>query len=131
MTLTEPQRVFLDEVHYGVVGTLNRDGSIQQTVIWYIREGDEVRFSLGANSVKARNIRRNPTVTLTIPDGGRYLTISGTAIVEAADPELRQRLAIRYLGPERADAWLAQRTTAERASVRITIAQAYGQGING
>ena len=129
MTLTDPQRAFLDEVHYGVVGTLNSDGSIQQTVIWYIREDEEVRFSLGAGSVKARNLQRNPTVTLTIEDGGRYLTLSGTAVVEPADPELRQRLAIRYLGPERVAAWLDQRPNAERASVRITIARAYGQGM--
>lgn len=129
MPLTDSQRAFLDEVRNAVVGTLNRDGSIQQTVIWYIREGDELRFSLGANSVKAKNLRRNPTVTLTVMDGGRYLTVNGTATVEPADPELRLRLATRYLGAERAAEWIKQGTGVERASVRITVQRTYGQRV--
>src|SRR5437870_3153763 len=96
--LSDQQRAFLGEVRYGVVGTLNTDGSIQQTVIWFICEGDELRFSAGADSVKIRNLSRTPTITLTVEDGARYLTISGTATVEPADPELRLRLATRYLG---------------------------------
>ena len=129
MSLTEQQIAFLDEPHYAVVATLNRDGSIQQTVIWYVREGDELRFSLAENSVKAKNLRRNPTVSFTIEAGARYLTITGQARVEAADPQLRARLAERYLGAERAAAWLQQPVASERASVRIAVLRAYGQGV--
>jgi PPOX class probable F420-dependent enzyme len=123
------QRAFLDELHYAVVGTLNRDGSIQQTVVWYILEGEEIRFSLGASSVKARNLRRNPTITLSVEARQRYLTVSGVATVEPVDLELRRRLAVRYLGAERADEWLARPATIERASVRIAIRKVYGQGM--
>src|SRR5690242_10055013 len=98
MQLTDAQRAFLNEVHYAVVGTLNQDGSIQQTVVWYMLEGDSLRFSLGAGSVKARNLRHNPTITLTVEDSNRYLTVSGNATVEPVDPDLRYRLAVRYLG---------------------------------
>lgn len=129
MQLTMSQRAFLDELHYAVVGTLNRDGSIQQTVVWYILEGEEIRFSLGASSVKARNLRRNPTITLSVEARQRYLTVSGVATVEPVDLELRRRLAVRYLGAERADEWLARPATIERASVRIAIRKVYGQGM--
>lgn len=129
MVLTEAQRAFLDEPHYAVVGTLNHDGSIQQTVVWFLREGDELRFSLGAASVKAANLRRNPTITLTVEDGQRYLTLSGTAAVEPADQDLRRRLAQRYLGPARAEVWLSQSPPVERASVRIAVRKVYGQGV--
>ncbi len=129
MQLNEQQRAFLDEVHYAVVGTLNRDGSIQQTVVWFVREGDELRFSLGASSVKVQNLRRNPTITLTVEDGARYLSLSGSAAVEPADQELRKRLAQRYLGAERAAEWITQSPNAERASVRITVQRAYGQSV--
>lgn len=129
MHLTDSQRAFLDELHYAVVGTLNRDGSIQQTVVWYILEGDEIRFNLGASSVKARNLRRNTTITLTVEARQRYLTVSGIATVEPVDLDLRRRLAVRYLGPERADEWIARPTTIERASVRIAIRKVYGQGV--
>jgi PPOX class probable F420-dependent enzyme len=129
MILTESQRAFLDETHYAVVGTLNHDGSIHQTVVWFLREGDELRFSLGVASVKAANLRRNPTITLTVEDGQRYLTLSGTATIGPADQELRHRLAQRYLGPERAEVWLRQSPDAERASVRIAVRKVYGQGV--
>jgi PPOX class probable F420-dependent enzyme len=129
MQLTEAQRAFLDEVHYAVVGTLNHDGSIQQTVVWFLREGDELRFSLSASSVKVANLRRNSMITLTILDGQRYLTLSGRAVVEPADQDLRRRLAQRYLGAEKAEAWVQRSPNVERASVRITVQKAYGQGV--
>jgi PPOX class probable F420-dependent enzyme len=129
MHLNEQQCAFLDEVHYAVVGTLDRDGGIQQTVVWYVREGDELRFSLGANSVKAQNLRRNPTLTLTVEDGMRYVSLSGSATIEPADQELRRQLSTRYLGAERAVEWLKQNPNAERASVRIAVQRVYGQGV--
>jgi PPOX class probable F420-dependent enzyme len=129
VTLTSAQRAFLDEVRYSVVGTLNPDGSIQQTVVWFIREGDELRCSVGAGSVKVRNLRRDPAVTLTVADGGRYLTVSGSAAVEPADPELRLRLAERYVGAERAAEWVARRPGVPRASLRIVARRIYGQGV--
>src|SRR5689334_12611197 len=129
MQLTDAERAFLNQVHYAVVGTLNQDGTIQQTVVWYLLEGNNLRFSLGAGSFKARNLRRNPTITLTVEERNRYLTVSGNATVEPVDPDLRYRLAVRYLGPERAAIWITQRPDVERVSVRIAIRRVYGQGV--
>jgi PPOX class probable F420-dependent enzyme len=127
--LSAAQRAFLDERHYGVLATLNADGSIQQTVVWYILEDEVIRISVGAHSVKVANLRRNPTASLAIEDTRRYLTLSGTAVVEPMDPELRERLAVRYVGPERAAAWLQQRPDAARLALRLTIARVYGQAV--
>jgi PPOX class probable F420-dependent enzyme len=129
MTLSPERRAFLDERRYAVVATLNADGSIQQTVVWYLLDGDELRFSLGAGSVKARNLARNPTISLSVEDGARYLTLSGAAAVEPPDLELRRRIAERYLGPERAEEWLSRRPDIERLSVRVAIRKVYGQGV--
>jgi PPOX class probable F420-dependent enzyme len=129
MQLSAAQIAFLQERRYATVATLNADGSIQQTVVWYLLDGDVLRLSVGANSVKVRNLQRNATVSLSVEDGVRYLSLSGTATVEPADLELRRRLAARYLDPERIEAWLARRPDAARASVRIAIRRAYGQGV--
>lgn len=129
VSLTPTQRAFLAERHYAVVGTLNADGSIQQTVIWYLLDGDAIRFSVSAGSVKVANLRRQPTITVTIEDGIRYLSLSGQAVVEPADVALRTALAERYLGPDRVAEWLARRPDAPRASVRMTIRRVYGQGV--
>lgn len=127
--LTDAQRAFLEGRHYAVVGTLNRDGTIQQTVIWYILEGGEIRFHMAAESVKARNLRRAPALTFTIHEGGRYLTLSGAGAVEPPDTALRERIARRYLDPDRVAEWLARRVDAARVSARMTITKAYGQGV--
>ncbi len=129
VTLTPPQRALLDERHYAVIATLNADGSIQQTVVWYLLDGDVICFSVGDQSVKARNLRRTPTISITIEDGIRYLSLQGEAIVEPSDPALRLRLAQRYLAPERVQEWLTRRPDAPRASVRVAIRRVYGQGV--
>ncbi len=128
-TLTPAQIAFLDELHYAVVGTLNADGTIQQTVVWYLLEDQQLRFGIGGTSVKARNLQRTPLITVTVAAGVRYLSISGTAQIEPSDPDLRRRLALRYLGPERVDEWLARRPEAARLSVRVVIERVYGQGV--
>lgn len=129
MLLSDTQRAFLDGRHYAVVGTLNADASIQQTVVWYLLDGDEILISVGADSVKARNLRRDPTIALTVEDGVRYLTLSGVATVDRPDPEVRRRLALRYLPPERVDEWLARRPDAPRALIRMSVQRVYGQGL--
>ncbi|MCG8347381.1 MAG: TIGR03618 family F420-dependent PPOX class oxidoreductase [Chloroflexales bacterium] len=129
MVLTERQRAFLDEVHYAVVGTLNQDGTIQQTVVWYMLDANDIRFNVAAHSVKVRNLSHNPLATLTVVAGTRYLSLSGSAIVEPLDADLRYRMAVRYLGSEQARIWVAKRPELERASVRLTIRQVYGQGV--
>jgi PPOX class probable F420-dependent enzyme len=129
VTLSDAQRAYLDEIHYAVVATGNADGSIQQTVVWYMLDADTICFSCGAGSVKARNLRRSPTISMAVADGRRYLTIQGVATVLPPDPALRERLATRYLGPEGASTWLQRRPDAPRLMVRMTIQKAYGQGV--
>jgi PPOX class probable F420-dependent enzyme len=127
--LSDAQRAFLEERHYGVFATINADGSIQQTVVWYLLDGATIRISVGAQSVKAANVRRNANASLAIEDTRRYLTLSGTAVVEPFDPHLREQLALRYVGPERAAAWLQQRPDAARLALRMTIGRVYGQAV--
>jgi len=130
MILSDLQRAYLNEIHYAVVGTLNVDDSIQQTVVWYLLDDkEEICFSCGASSVKARNLRRNPTVSIAIANGRRYLTLQGTAVVESPDPTVRERLAIRYLGADGASSWLQLRPDAPRLTVRVTVTKVYGQGV--
>ncbi len=130
MILTTTQRAFLEEVYYAVVGTLNPDGTIQQTVVWYMLEDDTIRFSLGSRSIKARNLRLNPNITLTVEDRQRYLTLKGLATLGPASDDLRRRLAIRYRGADQAEAYLALRPTTEAmAAAQITIVRVYGQGV--
>src|SRR5438874_8941735 len=90
------------------LATLNRDGSAQMSCIWVGIEGDEIVFGHLGSGQKVRNIRRDPRVTFTIetertnPIGLReYLIVHGRArVTEGGAPELLQRLAHVYLGPD-------------------------------
>lgn len=89
--------------------TLNADGSPQVAIVWIGVEGDEiVSGHLFPQQQKCRNIRRNPRVVLSLETGGRnemgldhYLVVHGRArITDGGAPELLQRLAHVYLGPD-------------------------------
>jgi PPOX class probable F420-dependent enzyme len=88
--------------------TLEPDGRPQVSCVWVgLEDGDIVFASLGDRR-KLDNIRRDPRVSLSI-EGTRtneiglreYLVVHGSArIEEGGGPELLQRLAYTYIGPD-------------------------------
>jgi PPOX class probable F420-dependent enzyme len=89
--------------------TLNADGSPQVTCIWIGLDGDEiVSGHLMSGQQKLQNVRRDPRVALSVeskeiqpPGLKQYLVLHGRARVEEGGaPELLQRLAHVYLGPD-------------------------------
>lgn len=103
MELREDVRSFLTEARFGVLGTINADGSPQQTVMWYELRGDTVVMNTLRRRRKDENLLRDPRASLCVEDGYRYVTLSGTiALIE--DQAVAQAdiaaLATRYHGPE-------------------------------
>lgn len=88
--------------------TLNADGSPHVSCAWVGLEDEEVVIGTLHDQLKLRNVRRDPRVALSIGTDRRnewgldeYLVIRGTArVTEGGAPELLQRLAHVYLGPE-------------------------------
>jgi PPOX class probable F420-dependent enzyme len=88
--------------------TINADGSPQVSIVWVGLDGDEiVSGHLGVRQ-KLRNVERDPRVVLSLETGHRnaagldeYLVVGGTArLTQGGAPELLQRLAHVYLGPD-------------------------------
>jgi PPOX class probable F420-dependent enzyme len=107
--LPEPARALIESGVLAHLVTLNADGSAQVSCIWVGLDGDEiVSGHLSDKQQKLRNIRRNPRVVMSLegttmhPPGLReYLVVHGRArIEEGGAPELLQRLAHVYLGPD-------------------------------
>ena len=107
--LPQSARELLESDALAHLVTLNTDGSPQVTCVWVGLEGDEiVSGHLRADQSKLRNIRRDPRVAISLegtdvqPPGLRqYLVVYGRATIEEGGaPELLQRLARTYLGPE-------------------------------
>ena len=88
--------------------TLNPDGGPQVSCVWVGMDGDEIVSGHLPRNQKVKNVERDGRVALsietdTVGDIGlvEYLAIRGTARVqEGGAPELLQRLAHVYLGPD-------------------------------
>src|SRR5579884_432425 len=109
MQLPESARAIVESGALAHLVTLNPDGSPQVTCVWVGLDGDEiVSGHLSGGQQKLRNIRRDPRVALSIegteiqpPGLKQYLVVHGRARLEEGDaPELLQRLAHVYLGPD-------------------------------
>jgi PPOX class probable F420-dependent enzyme len=109
MMLPESARRLVESDALAHLVTINPDGSPQVTCIWVGLDGDEiVSGHLAPDQRKLRNVARNPRVVLSIegseiqpPGLKHYLVVHGRArLVEGGAPELLQRLAHVYLGPD-------------------------------
>jgi PPOX class probable F420-dependent enzyme len=83
--------------------TLRADGSPRSTVVWVDIEGDLVVVCTDANSLKAKDMRRNPQVAISLTardDPYDVATIRGSVIEERSDPDLvfKDRLSHKYIG---------------------------------
>ncbi|MGI8926930.1 MAG: PPOX class F420-dependent oxidoreductase [Tepidiformaceae bacterium] len=85
---TPEQDAFIEKNRWGVVTTMRKDGSPSSSVIFYARAGDSLIFSTTSSRLKARTLRRDPRISLTVLDEGTpfgFVTVEGTATIEADD----------------------------------------------
>ncbi len=127
-------RAFLEAPRFAVLGTLNPDGSPHLTVVWYEVQGDKILFNTARGRRKERNLQRDPRAALTIEDGNRYLTISGTAGFvddQATTLEDVRRLAVRYQGEAEGMRLVAEEySQEERVSIWLQVERVDGFGFD-
>jgi len=108
MRLSLAARELLEGPALAHLVTINPDGSPQVAVIWVGLDGDEIVAAHLNDQQKLRNLRRDPRVALSVEGTGvnpiglrTYLVVHGAArVTEGGAPELLQRLAHVYLGPD-------------------------------
>jgi PPOX class probable F420-dependent enzyme len=101
VTFDDDVRTLLDGKNFATVATLDADGSPHTSVVWFERDGDTVCFSTTAQRRKARNLTRDPRISVTVFDlSNPYhaVDIRGTAeLIPDDDKALPRRLSQRYL----------------------------------
>jgi PPOX class probable F420-dependent enzyme len=128
-------RRFLDETRFAVLATVNEDGSPQQTVMWYLLDGETVVMNTARGRKKDRNLLRDRRVSICVEDGYRYVTIAGE--VEVVEEQARAQadiraLAARYHGEARADAMMRDGfSRQERITLRLAIDRVDAHGFEG
>ena len=108
MTLPQSARELLESDALAHLVTLDSDGRPNVTCAWVGLEGDEIVVGTLGDQRKLRNMRRDPRVALSVATTNvnewglaEYLVVNGTArVTEGRAPELLQRLAHTYLGPD-------------------------------
>jgi PPOX class probable F420-dependent enzyme len=106
--LTDAARAALTAGHLAHMVTINPDGSPQVAIVWVGLEDEEVVSGHLRLQQKIRNVQRDPRLVLSMETGVRnpmgldeYLIVRGSArVTEGGAPELLQRLAHVYLGPD-------------------------------
>ena len=106
--IPDEARAILESDALAHLVTSNPDGSAQVSCVWVGLEGADIVFASLGPRRKLDNIRRDPRVTLSLEGTEisgiglkEYLVVHGRArIDEGGGPELLQRLAHTYLGPD-------------------------------
>ena len=107
-TIPDSARAVLEGPVLAHLVTLEPDGRPQVSIVWIGLDGDELVAAHLPEHRKVRNIRRDPRVALSVEAGTRneigldeYIVMHGSArVTEGGAPELLQRLARTYLGPD-------------------------------
>ena len=106
--IPDEARAILESDALAHLVTSNADGSAQISCVWVGLEGADIVFASLGPRRKLDNIRRDPRVALSLEGTEtsgiglkEYLVVHGHArIEEGGGPELLQRLAHTYLGPD-------------------------------
>jgi len=123
--LPDEVQTFLAERHLGTLTTLRADGSPHVVAIGFTWDDEAglARVITFGPSRKARHVAANPSgrAALCQVDGGRWLTLEGTAVV-TSDPErvadAVRRYAERYREPKVRD---------DRVAIEITVDRVLGR----
>lgn len=93
---------FVTERHLATLSTFGPDGRIHVVPVGFTYRDGLVRIITSGPSQKVANIRRDARATVSQVDGGRWITLAGTASI-LDDPDsvadAVERYAVRYRQP--------------------------------
>jgi PPOX class probable F420-dependent enzyme len=80
----EPIRIFLDDLRFATIATVDPDGAPRQAVVWYAVDGDEIVINSALGRRWPANLLRDPRIALSVADGAdgyRWVGLTGTVRV--------------------------------------------------
>jgi PPOX class probable F420-dependent enzyme len=126
MTKEEYTDFLLQGTKTGKLATVREDGRPHVVPIWFVLDGDNLVFNTGESSVKARNMKRDPRVSLSVDDQKppfSFVTIEGTVTLSDDPAELLHwatRIGGRYMGEDKAEAFGKRNSSEGELLVRLT-----------
>lgn len=95
----------LEDPNYAYLGTIRPDDTVQVNPMWFLFDGETLRFTHTTKRAKYRNLQHNPSMSLAIIDPENpfhYLEVRGRLIEVVPDPEGDFYVALgkRYGNPD-------------------------------
>ena len=120
------REAFLAETHIGIVSVAEPGRGPLTVPVWYRYEpGGEVHFVTGARSHKARLIERAGRIGFCVQSETapyQYVSVEGPVGIGAVDPERdRRQIAIRYLGEQMGEMYLAAIADDPEPTILVTL----------
>lgn len=125
MTNAEYQSFMLDRARTASLATVRADGRPHVAPIWFDLDGDTIVFMTGEDTVKGRNMQRDPRVSLCVDDEQppfHFVLIEGVAELAADEPDKlywATRIAGRYMGEELAESYGRRNAVPSELLVRV------------
>jgi PPOX class probable F420-dependent enzyme len=102
MSVPDDFRSLLASTAVACVSTIGKRGEPQLSPIWFLFDGNRVRFSLLEGRQKLRNLRRDPRVAVLVIDPARptyYLELRGRVeLVPDPGCALEREVSTKYTG---------------------------------
>jgi PPOX class probable F420-dependent enzyme len=109
MTADEVREFLTFGTRTGKLATVMSDGAPHVMPVWFVLDAEEVVFMTGADTVKGRNLRRDPRVAIVVDEEAvpyAFVHLRGWVTI-SEDPEEMLRfsteIGARYIGAERAE----------------------------
>ena len=131
MSKEEIQTFLMSGTLTGKISTVRKDGRPHVVPIWFILENDDynikVVFTTGQDSLKAKNMLRDPRVSFCVDDQTppfSFISIEGIAEINK-EPDLSEllkwatKIAGRYMGQDIAEAYGKRNAVKGEFIVRI------------
>ena len=132
MTPDETRAFLADGRRVGKVATTLADGGPHVVPVWYALDGDDIVFSCARDSVKGRNLARDPRAAVSVDDEEfpySFVSVSGGVRFADRPPDLlawTTRIARRYVGDARAEELGRRDAELDDLVVRLALERVFG-----
>jgi PPOX class probable F420-dependent enzyme len=108
------------------LATSRADGRPHVAPVWFVLDGEALLFTTGRDTVKGRNLRRDPHVALCVDDDTppfAFVLVEGVATASEELAQVRRWATViggRYMGADRAEEFGARNGVPGELLVRVS-----------
>lgn len=128
MTSAEWREFLLLGTRTAKLATVRKDGRPHVAPVWFVLDGNELVFTTGKQTIKGKNLLRDPHVMVSVDDERppfAFVLVENTAEVKEVRPQellpWATRIASRYVPPGHADAYGKRNAVEGELLIRVPL----------